>query len=567
MGVRRAVDMAIDAANRTDGPICTYGPLIHNPQVLDLLEEKGIPAIAKIPGEGEGTAIIRAHGVPPATRELLEAAGFTVMDATCPRVIKVQTIIRKHAETGHHVIIAGDEDHPEVTGLLGYAGINGHVIDTLEKLNALPVFEKAIIVAQTTQNTRFYDAVRNWAARHAAHYKIFDTICDSTEKRQAEIKKIASEVDQVVVVGGRNSGNTQRLAEVAREAGCYSAHIESVEEIDFDRLSGAKTIGITAGASTPNWIIKKVVKALETEKYRRQKGLRGFLHTLRRWLLRTNVYLSIGAAALSYAASVLQGLSHEVVFSMIAGFYVLSMQIINTLTVIPSDRYNNPDRAALYDRYRIAFVTAATIAATAGLAAAFFTGTLPFAILLAMSLAGLCYNAPVLPRWLAFGKYRSLRDLPGSKTLLIAAAWGLVCAVLPALSAPGNLTGGTGVSFLFVAAMVFVRTAFFDMLDMQGDRIVGKETLPILLGEKRTLSLLEFLLTATCLLLPLFAVTGWVTPFALALVLYPFTLIWVIRAEIEGRIPADAKLDFRVESLFAAAGILAAFWQALAWLL
>ena len=155
MGVRRAVEMVLDAPDQHEGPISTYGPLIHNPQVLDLLSEKGICSLDTMPAEGNGTILIRAHGVPPQTKKDLQETGFKVIDATCPRVIKVQSIIRKHTGTGAAAIIIGDKNHPEVIGLLGCAGNNGHVAGSIEDLEALPTFDQAIIVAQTTQNTRF----------------------------------------------------------------------------------------------------------------------------------------------------------------------------------------------------------------------------------------------------------------------------------------------------------------------------------------------------------------------------------------------------------------------------
>jgi len=164
MGVRRAVEMALDASNRTFGPIYSYGPLIHNPQVLDVLEKKRVSVIEKAPGEASGTVIIRAHGVPPEERDALIRAGFDVLDATCPKVIKVQSIIARHARQGHAVIIIGDRTHPEVKGLLGYAGENGYVADSIAALNSLPVFDRAIIVAQTTQNTDLFRRVTAWAA-------------------------------------------------------------------------------------------------------------------------------------------------------------------------------------------------------------------------------------------------------------------------------------------------------------------------------------------------------------------------------------------------------------------
>ncbi len=227
MGVRRAVEMVLDAPDQSTKPIYTYGPLIHNPQVLNLLQSKDIRVLDEIPNRGCGTVLIRAHGVPPTAKQHLKEAEFNVIDATCPRVIKVQTIIRKHAKKDYAVIIIGDKDHPEVIGLLGYARDNGHVVGDMEELAALPAFDNAIIVSQTTQNARLLESVINWAAENHPHYKIYNTICDSTERRQAEVQRLAEAVDAVIVVGGYNSGNTRRLAEIARQTGKPTYHIES----------------------------------------------------------------------------------------------------------------------------------------------------------------------------------------------------------------------------------------------------------------------------------------------------------------------------------------------------
>jgi (E)-4-hydroxy-3-methyl-but-2-enyl pyrophosphate reductase len=556
MGVRRAVELGIDAGNRHEGPICTFGPLIHNPQVLDLLEEKGISVIDDIPRQGSGTVLIRAHGVPPWVRQKLKASGFKVMDATCPRVIKVQSIIRKHSRQGYAIIIIGDRDHPEVKGLLGYAGQNGHVAETIEQLEGLPVFDKAIIVAQTTQNTGFFDQVKSVAATRFAHYQIFDTICDSTEKRQFEVKRLAALVDAVIVVGGHNSGNTKRLAEIAAETGKPAFHIETEAELDPKALAGFKSLGITAGASTPNWIIKRVYRAIETLPGATGTSLGNLLFSIQRALLLTSLYVSIGAAALCYAASRLQAIPDPRAFMLISMLYVLSMHLFNNLTGIKADRYNDPDRAELYKNHRLALSVMAAIAGGAGLVTAYTMGNLPFLILLAMSLLGLLYNVKLLPENMPGFRARKIKDIPGSKTLLITVAWGLVTVIFPPVAARGSVSFGGLCALIWVMGMVFVRTAFFDILDMQGDRIVGKETIPILLGEKKTLRLLKIILVCCVAVLVLGAMFGLLPGFSLALCLCPVALFVVLTAHQRGFMLPGIKLEFLVESHFVAAGLI-----------
>jgi 4-hydroxy-3-methylbut-2-enyl diphosphate reductase len=566
MGVRRAVEMVLDAPEKHAGPICTYGPLIHNPQVLELLESKGISAIKEIPVQGTGTILIRAHGVPLKTKKTLKAAGFKVLDATCPRVIKVQSIIRKHARQDYASIIIGDKDHPEVVGLLGYAGDNGFVAGTLEELAALPAFDKAIIVAQTTQNTHFFAAVQSWAAANYPHYKIFKTICDSTARRQSEVQHLAESVDAIFIVGGRSSGNTQRLAEIARLAGKPAYHIETeadLDTIDLSALTGARNIGITAGASTPNWITKKVYRALESLLIKRKKGWQRILFESQRVLLLTNMYVSIGAGCLSYACSMVQGVTQFFPYIFISILYVQSMHILNNLTGSRADRYNDPERAGFYKDNKPLLNVLAITSGAAGLLTAFWLGLLPFLILLIMSILGLSYNLQLIPRHWSRIKYKKIRNIPGSKTVLIAMAWGIVTAVVPPLSEYGTISWTNAMIFLWAAGIVFVRTAIFDILDMQGDRIVGKETIPVLLGEKKSIQMLNILLVILIAILLVSSAFHFISYLGFALVLCLLFLMALLAAYARGVLLPSIKLEFMVETNFVMAGAITLLWSLL----
>jgi len=561
MGVRRAVEMVLDAPNKHANPICTYGPLIHNPQVLDLLREKEISTIERIPEYGTGTVLIRAHGVPPQTKQDLKKAGYKIIDATCPRVIKVQTIIRKHAKKDYASIIIGDKDHPEVIGLLGYAGGKGFVVDNIDDLDSLPSFEKAIIVAQTTQNTLFFEEIKKWANQKFPHYKIFDTICDSTAKRQVEVQNLADLVDAVIVVGGQNSGNTKRLAEISKKTGKPTFHIETESEIDVDALSEVKCIGITAGASTPNWVIKKIYRTLEALPYKKKQGLQRVIFPIQRVLLLTNIYVSIGAGCLCYACIKIQGITNNLHHVLISMLYVLSMHIFNNLIGTKADRYNDPDRSSFYNKNKILLAFLAFAAGGIGLMTAYSVGWIPFLILFGMSIMGLSYNLRLLPKRFAYDKYSRLRDVPGSKTVLIAMAWGIVTSVLPRLSVSGDIHLNTAIIFLWSLSLVFVRTAFFDILDMQGDRIVGKETIPILLGEKRALRLLKTILAINFGILLASSAFQLISSLGFALLICPAFVFIILSAHERGYMLPGIRLEFLVESNFVMAGVMTLVWS------
>ena len=562
MGVRRAVETALDAPNKLPQPIYTFGPLIHNPQVLDLLKERSINSIDEVPEKGNGTVLIRAHGVPPTTKKQLENAGFTVIDATCPRVIKVQTIIDKHAHQGYSVIIIGDKKHPEVIGLMGYTQSKGHVVKSIEELDALASFDKAIIVAQTTQNTQFFDKVKAWAAHNHPRYEVFDTICGSTENRQAEIRELSESVDAVVVVGGKDSGNTRRLAAIAEESGKPVYHVESEAELDLEALSTVSSIGLTAGASTPNWIIKRVHNILSTLPVSQKKSLQHTFSRIQKALLLTNVSGALGAAGLCYAASTLQGIQHYVTVIVISMLYVLNMHIINNLTGNKANQYNDPDKAAFYNTYKKSLMVLSIIASGLYLMASFYMGVLPFVIILCMSLLGFFYNLKFFPKKLFLNQPIRIRDIPGSKTLFVAFAWGVVTCIFPVIADKGTiLTAITVLAFIWVTCLVFVRTAFYDILDMQGDRIVGKETIPILVGEAKAKKILKFTLYFAGVLLFCASLFKWLPSLGYYLLICPASMLVILEMHQRDFIIPGVRWEFIVEVLFIISGVITFLWS------
>jgi 4-hydroxy-3-methylbut-2-enyl diphosphate reductase len=274
MGVRRAEDLARRAAQE-GGPVYTLGPLIHNPQAVRELAEKGIVAIEETElddrtGRGESfagkTVVIRAHGVPPALRDRLSAMGARIVDATCPRVIASQRRARDYADRGYLVVIAGDAGHGEVTGIAGYAP--GSIVvggpeeaSRIESINLDGSARPVALIAQTTIKREEYEAIREvLAARHPG-LEVVDSICPCTGERLAALAELAAEVDAVVVVGGRNSANTARLLKSALELGVPSWLVETAAELPPE-VFGYERVGLTAGASTPERFIDDVEKAL-----------------------------------------------------------------------------------------------------------------------------------------------------------------------------------------------------------------------------------------------------------------------------------------------------------------
>ena len=263
-GVKRATDIALEASKTAGGgSVFTDGPLIHNPQALELLRKRGVVPLQEGEGAIEGTIIIRSHGVSPERQHRLDKTGATIVDATCPKVKKVQAIIGRCAKKGSHVVIVGDEDHAEVKGLLGFAGKNSTVIQSEHEVTTLPLGRKVCVVAQTTQSKETFLHLAEKIKEKFPDAEIFDTICEANRNRQEELKTLCHSVGAIIVVGGKGSANTKRLAEIAESKGAPTFFVENEEELRLDELKPYNEVGVIGGASTPDWVLQQVVDKLE----------------------------------------------------------------------------------------------------------------------------------------------------------------------------------------------------------------------------------------------------------------------------------------------------------------
>lgn len=265
MGVRRAVNLVLQALKEGKRPLYTYGPLIHNPQTLELLSKLGVKVIKKIEEElPSGTCVIRAHGVPPSEREALEKKHL-IIDGTCPRVLKVQALARGAVSEGKDVVIIGDKEHAEVKGILGYCQGRGYVVSSLSDIEKLPPLNNYLILSQTTQEEEIFNMLSQEILRRYPGGLVINTICHATEVRQREVKRLCLKSSAIIVIGGKFSANTKRLAQIAEEEGKKVFLIEKVEELPLEEIEKFSSVGITAGASTPNWLINEVVDKIKTK--------------------------------------------------------------------------------------------------------------------------------------------------------------------------------------------------------------------------------------------------------------------------------------------------------------
>ena len=250
-GVERALGMAEKAADEARKPVNTLGPLIHNPLVVNDLESIGVGTASNVSEVEEGTLIIRAHGVVPSVVEDARTRGLDVLDATCPYVKKVHNAAERLVREGYQLIVVGESGHPEVEGIMGHAGDDAHVVSVPGDLDAIDLSRKVGVVVQTTQTPGALADVVAELSKRTMDLRVINTICSATQERQDSAAELARRVDAMIVVGGKNSGNTRRLAEICTAACPKTHHIEDASEIEAAWFDGASHIGVTAGASTP----------------------------------------------------------------------------------------------------------------------------------------------------------------------------------------------------------------------------------------------------------------------------------------------------------------------------
>jgi len=565
MGVRRALNFCLNASDDSVSPrpIHTLGPLIHNRQVLDTLELKGVGKMDEDqPITDTGTVVIRAHGVSPERLETVRSVSKKVIDATCPHVSKVQEIVKRFSARGYTCIIVGDPGHAEVEGVMSYAGGSGIVVSNFEDAKKLKRMKKAVVVAQTTQSEAAFAGISSLIEKKCEECEVFDTICRATQSRQNEAIEISREVEAMVVVGGYDSANTRRLAGVCAETGASVFHVETERELPVDDILRFRRVGITAGASTPNWMIQRVVRRLQMAD---EKLNRPFALMLRRMAaipVRTNAMLGGGAACMAYAAFVLMGLPRELlVLCMALAFcFITSQHLLHQYARRKAMLLNEPERGMFFENYAGYLALLAIVSATVAIVVSFMLGPVPFLLVLLGTGAGMLYCIPAGSGPKIFLLDR-IRRLAGSKELFVAAAWAATTVLIPFVSSGGESGVGAAIILaLFAGLMAFHRTLITDMRDLEGDQLAGRETVAVAWGRRKASYVLLSVSLIQTLLLLAPAAFGWISYAGYGMMLVPAYSFMVAVAYLKDKLPAGelgealADAAFYIAALIALAG-------------
>jgi 4-hydroxy-3-methylbut-2-enyl diphosphate reductase len=500
--------------------------------------------------------------------ETLKGMDINLIDATCPKVAQIQRLVAHNAKEGFRIIIWGTCGHPEVEGLLGFGGEGAVVVRTPEELLELDSSGKALLVAQTTQDIRAYGAIKEAALLHfGGKVTIRDTICEATKSRQDELVALASKVDGLVVVGGKDSGNTKRLYNIGLELGAKSIIVEEPDSIPEDFTQDLSSVAIGAGASTPIWQIRKVSHRLRALDRQGQGSPLAFIHRLLRALVLSRIYMALGTGSLGCAMSLALGISPPALFFGLFFYFGHAMHILNGFLDRDSARYNDPDLASFLYKYRLPMILAGVMSLSLSLSAAYLAGCKIFLLTLFQAALGLMYAIPLPFGFLAKRGIRRLKDLPFAKLIAISGGWALFVIAPDFLHNPPLLSFDlhglklAALGFSLVFTQVFVRTFLMEMQDARGDRIFSSSTLSAILGLTRsawlitsilalwTIALiLSYFLMGASLLILFFILTG---PLYNGLVLKRFFLNpWL----------GGFQFDLLLDTQFLLAGVAALLW-------
>ncbi len=550
--MRRAVDSVVTEIKRGEGPFRVYGPLVHNPQVIEALKDRGVGTSPEPWDESGGTLFLRTHGVTVEERSLLRKLPLKLKDLTCPRVGRALAIAAKMSNSGFDVIIFGDSGHHEVKAILSSAGSAGRVISSVDDVNELPDLEKPFLLSQTTQNCEAFSEILSVLKKRWPEIESSNTICDSTARRQKELRELLGKVDAVVIVGGRHSANTERLASIAGETGLPVFKIETHNELDAESLGQYRRVLLSAGASTPGWSIRKVRERL-LEIQGESTGA-GWIRKIFRSLIFSGVHIPFIALVIAMAQGNTLGGTGWGTAGLAAGLLLWSFTNFTAVLECRQVTMTSQKRQEFISAHERCMLILAALSFTG---AGVFSFMLGAAWVLWTAVASLFCFLYALPLLRESHFFDLLRTIPGSREILFTLAWSFLVCILPAVSLAGlDFSLRLFIWPVSLAFLFFSRSLFLDLVDLQGDALLGMDTLPLYLGAVRCRKILLACATAGGLMQITAVLLGKFPPCALGFVFAPVLLVWeYIHLEKES-FPSELSVRVISDGSLAIAGLI-----------
>jgi 4-hydroxy-3-methylbut-2-enyl diphosphate reductase len=483
MGVRNAILKIVDELNSSDEKIYVYGPLIHNPQTVEVLKNRGLITINSLNEIKNKQIAIRTHGIPVDENRVIRNEASRTINLTCSRVARVQSYIKKYSSNGYFTIIIGDRDHAEVIGLKSYANAGVHVVSEPDDIMTLPEAEKYLVVSQTTHERNQLDQIVCLIRDKHLNVEVIDTICDSTRLRQDDVREgIARGIDTLVVVGGKNSANTTRLAKIGIDNGVKTFHIETDEELIADEFKNSKYVLVTAGASTPGWIINNVLEKLYIINNANSNPVIKAVKKYFEFFVRSNIISSIASFLMVLIAQKYAGIEQNYTYGIIAALFIYVMYTVNNYLdrefLIKSNSY----KYKIYEKSGLFMLIAAIISFIISIYLSFNISTTLMYLFLVPYLLGIFYSTPYFKIFIKALGSEVIKKIYNTK-IVTGFGWLVVLILLPFFDHGVGLITYISIGSIFFT-FVFLRQFIIDMVAFQGDLILGRDTLATSLGLK-----------------------------------------------------------------------------------
>ena len=506
MGVRKAVLRIVNELNSSDDKIYMHGSLIHNPQTIEVLKNRGLITDDPLNDLNGKLVAIRTHGIPIDENIRVKKNAHRTINLTCSRVARVQSIIKKYSNDDYYTIIIGDKEHAEVISLKSYARFGVHVVSSEDDISKIKKAAKYIIVSQTTYERNHFNKLTGIILKKYNNVKVIDTICDSTRLRQEDVvNAIKNGIDTLVVVGGKNSANTRSLAKIGLDNNIKTFHIETDIELKKEDFKDREYILVTAGASTPGWIINNVLEKLYIFKNESRNIIIKTINHYLQILIRSNIISSIAALFMVFIAQAYAGLSIDVKIGIIAALFIFVMYSVNNFFdrrfLIKSNSY----KYKIYDQYGTLLIIASCIAFALSIYLAMQVSQYLTLLLLIPYMFGIIYSTGLTKNIVKKIGLDLFKKIYNTK-IVTEFGWLVAVIVLPyfGYNVPWGIYLSAAIYFFL---FIFTRHLTMDFAAFQGDLILGRDTLPTWLGIKNVTVLAYALMAAGSLFFIIVSIT------------------------------------------------------------
>jgi len=482
VGVRNAVNKIVKEINNCDDNILIHGPLIHSPQTVEILEKRGLKIIKNDVNINNQIVAIRTHGIPRQEYKEIKKNAKRIINLTCSNVAHVQGIVKKYSLKGYFTIILGDKNHAEVKGISSYASGKFFVVSSTDDIINIPDAEKYILVSQTTLDFDFFYKTTYVLKEKYKNIVILNTICNATDDRQTDLLlAVKNGVDAIIVVGGKNSANTKRLVQIGAENNVKTFHIETEDELNHDDFTDVKYVIITAGASTPSWIINNVLEKVYEINFRNKTNLLYLLKSFIEFIIRTNIFSAIITIIMTLTILPCRIYECNLIIPLVSSAFIFLMYSINNLFRPFEMKLSKPFKYNLYKKHKCLLLILTIVALIYYLYYSLQTEN-KTAILYSVALvSGFIYAIPKVAKIASNNSIKLVRIIFGIKSVVTSIGWVFVALVIPFIIKPYNFYQFLSI-FLIIFSIVFIRNLLLDLIDYHGDLLLGIETFPTIFG-------------------------------------------------------------------------------------